>query len=481
MDKKINIKIIIIAAIVIVALIFSAALFKLEILGAGAILAVALLTLLFLSVLKYPILGPTWILLALPFERLLTVDMGGATVKPIHGVLVAVFIAWLILFVSGKINLKFPLPTVLAVIFWLVCLWSFSVSIDPSRTILVLLYLLIAIIGFWLTIQLVRDIDDIKVLAMVLIITAAILALFGFYQFAGDIVGLPSSVTGIKPGYDKGTFGFPRIHATFLEPLYYANFLFVPFYLAVSYFLAGGIKGKLKWFWALIISLLLLVSIVLTVARGAYIALIVSGLVLIIWQYRQFFKVKNLIVILSVFCLSAVLVLGFLNFSEPRAKDEFLAHIQLEDRTEGESVVSRVQAIDRALDAWYRAPVLGIGLGSYGLWELEDRGEVHLADYYPVVNNQYLETLAETGVIGLIILSIFIIVIFWRSIKAWFATSDTFLRATLSGLTIGVLAIFIQYITFSTIYIIYIWVFIGLLVAVQEIIFRAKAKNRIEN
>ena len=476
MDKQIAQKLIYYGALPLCALLLAVGMKFAGILAVGLLIAAVLGVLLFLAVARRPALGPIWIMLALPFERLLTVDVG-FTVKPIHGVIAVVLLAWLYLFITGHIKLRYPLITWLAALFWLVGLWSYSVSIDPSRTLLILAFWLIALMGFWLTVQFVQTKEDIKSIAVLLIVIAIILVIFGFYQFIGNIVGLPNSITGIRPGYDKTTFGFPRIHATFPEPLYFADYLFVPFYLAVAYFLYGGIKGKLSRLWALVASLLMLVGIILTVARGAYIALVVSGLVLVVWQYRRFFQLKNIIVVLSIFALSAVLVLGFLTFSEPRAKDAFLAHVQVDDRTKGESVVARVQASQRALDAWDHFPILGIGLGGYGPWELQDRGEVHIVDADPIVNNQYLETLAETGTVGFVVLLLIIITLLWRSIRAWLSTNDPFLRATLSGLTIGVLAIFIQYATFSTIYIIYIWVFIGLLVATQEIIFRSSLKE----
>ena len=55
---------------------------------------------------------------------------------------------------------------------------------------------------------------------------ALVAAVFGLYQFFGDMVGLPISATLLKFGYDKTTFGFARIQAFSQEPLYFSNYLY---------------------------------------------------------------------------------------------------------------------------------------------------------------------------------------------------------------------------------------------------------------
>lgn len=481
MDKKI---IVIIGKYLLGALAaFVALAFALKFLGTiGLILLLAAIlgVFIFLSVVRRPALGPVWIVLALPFERLLTVDFGAITVKPIHGVILVVFLAWLVTFLRNRIKMRIPSPIWLAALFWLVGLWSLSVSIDPSRTILVVLFWLVALAGLWLTVQMVQTEEDMKIVTIYLLITAAVIAVFGFFQIAGDMAGLPKEITGIKPGYDKTTFGFPRVHATLSEPLYYGNFLLVPFFLAVTCFLYGGIGKVISKNVAYFISLLLLISIVLTISRGAYLGLLVGAVVLVMWQYKRFFSKKNFIIILATLGLGAVLVLSFFMLSSSRAKDEISSHLTVQNE-QTESVVSRVTASERAYEGWQNSPWRGVGLGGYGLLELEEKYETYLTEYSPIVNNQYLETLVETGVLGFGFLVLIIAVVLWRSVKAWLVVKSDFLKAALAGLTLGFIAILAQYFTFSTIYIIYIWVFIGLLVAVQEIIFRTSAKNRIKN
>ena len=273
---------------VVLAVVMAGTLYVLGTPGLILLLAATVGAILFVAVIKNPALGILLIIATLPFERLLTVSVEGMTVKPVHFVIAVVGFAWLALFLLNRASLKTPLALWLALLFWLVGVWSYAVSIDPNRTLMVILFWFVALVGFWLTIQLTGETSILRKANIAVVIVAFIVALFGFFQIFGDLVGLPFEITGIKPGYDKSTFGFPRVHSTLGEPLYYGNYLLVPFFLAVCYFLYGGTKSITRNY-ALLISLLLLSSIVLTLSRGAYLGLGVGGLLLIIWQYKRFF------------------------------------------------------------------------------------------------------------------------------------------------------------------------------------------------
>jgi len=137
-------------------------------------------------------------------------------------------------------------------------------------------------------------------------------------------------------------------------------------------------------------------------------------------------------------------------------------------RLNTESVVSRKDASELAIEWWRVYPWRGVGLGGYGKLELEDKFQLQAEDYQPIVNNQYLETLVETGILGIAFFILFFGFVLVRSVQAWFVANNDFDRATLAGLTLGVIAILAQYATFSTIYIVYVWVFVALLIANQE-------------
>lgn len=172
--------------------------------------------------------------------------------------------------------------------------------------------------------------------------------------------------------------------------------------------------------------------------------------------------------------LSVGAVYQILESVSPDALDRFIGHAQLEDvlvKKQGESGFGRLQAFGQAIEAWETSPLVGIGLGNFGPYikhypvEKPDAG-------WDIVNNEYLELLAETGMLGLGSVLLLLIVIFSRSLTAYRAANDEYFRAVLVGLTAALVAIFAQYIFFSTFYIIHIWVLFGLIVGVQNLILK---------
>jgi len=68
------------------------------------------------------------------------------------------------------------------------------------------------------------------------------------------------------------------------------------------------------------------------------------------------------------------------------------------------SVNGRIMLWDYALDMFYEKPVLGMGLGSYNIYNYaQGTGQLQFA------HNQYLQFLAETGLIGCAVLLIIFI------------------------------------------------------------------------
>ena len=93
-------------------------------------------------------------------------------------------------------------------------------------------------------------------------------------------------------------------------------------------------------------------------------------------------------------------------------------------------------------------------------------------DGWKIVNNEFIEILAENGILGLFFFCLFILFLIVRSIKAIIITKDEYLRAILVGLLGAFIGVLVQYQTFSTLYIMHVWFLIGLMIAVQNMIFR---------
>ena len=117
------------------------------------------------------------------------------------------------------------------------------------------------------------------------------------------------------------------------------------------------------------------------------------------------------------------------------------------------------------MEGWQTSPVIGIGPGNFGPY-VEGYPDESPATGWDIVNNQYLELLAEGGLVSLGAFLLFIIVMFARALRAYRFETDSLRRGLLVGLIAASAAVLVQLNFFSTLYIIHIWVLFGLLGAI---------------
>ena len=394
--------------------------------------------------------------LFLPFERIPTLELGGYTIKISYVFAVLIFLYTLFFFRKIKLNLFDKSNT------YITALWIFSALIllfNPNcRSLLVLfmwafVFLIYFVFSKVLTNQKFREIA-----INITIFVSVLISIFGLFQFFGDSFGLSTKFTQLLPAYTKVIFGFPRIQSVGLEPLYFANFLLVPIFLSFSKYINRE-KFFNKYFW---IALLLLLNLGLTVSRGAYIAIVFTLLLFLIYLIISK-QAKKILGVISIALLSIVLTyLTIYKVNGQSASKGFREHsiVMFQDTNKDGSSMDRLETYKIAFGYFKEEPVLGNGLGSFGLHytPVEKQKE----GIYSTVNNQYIELLAENGLVGLALFLAFLVSLLMLVIKKMKLNkvSD---NNILVPVFLGCLAILIQYNFFSTLYIIYIWAFLALL------------------
>jgi O-antigen ligase len=394
----------------------------------------------------------------LPFEWIPTWEVAGFTVKMSYVLLVVLLpiglwhirkdLSWKSSSIADRFLLVFLLSS-FASQFW---------SPDLRRTgVIGALWVLMILAYFFLQKILSKQELYNRVVGALIAISVAV-SLFGLYQFFGDMYGLPLSSTGLRLQYSKVVFGFPRIQATALEPLYLANFLLVPFYLALSKWWQTG----KAWFAAA--GILILTIIVMGISRGAYLALLISLPLLLVFTVRMqsvlgrvpWKKIAGMIGISSVSIVLGLTIIRFASGSQ--ALNAFTEHAQVSDaQTEGASVDSRRDSYAKAIELFKQQPLFGHGPGSVGPLTKTNQAAFE-QNGYGLINNQYLELLAESGLIGTVLYVGFLLslcVVAFR--MAWREQS-----VELLFLIAGVFAVFVQYNFFSTLYILHIWFYLAL-------------------
>lgn len=414
----------------------------------------------------------------LPFERVPTIDVGGATLKINHLLIVFTLIACLFALLSRKIKIpKDPVRWFVG-FFLLTLIVSLPVAINMSRALQVYVFMLLMGVVYLIVSLGVRSEKILKLVVSGILWGALVAGFFGLLQFLGDMAGLPNEITLLKKGYDSSTFGFARIQAFSQEPLYFANYIFIPLLLLFFLNLRNSISAVFNRTLSYVLLITLLIDFILAVSRGAYLAAAVVLLAVVVTQAKSVINFKTVTITFAIIFFVGVGAYIALNQSESRALDEFIAHVAVEDRDDGESVVSRLSSADRAYEIFLDDPVIGIGLGNYGPSIAADPNQVPEEDGWAIVNNEYLEILAEGGIVAFLGFLLLIVAVFVRGIKAYLYSRASFSGAVMISLLIAFLAILVQYATFSTLYIIHVWFLIGLIGGISNYILN---KNEDKN
>jgi O-antigen ligase len=177
----------------------------------------------------------------------------------------------------------------------------------------------------------------------------------------------------------------------------------LPDYLALGILLSSGFilsiekTGKV---W-LIYKSIVLIAIVLLAPRGPLLSLILVSVIYYLFNRKLKFKWNAIIYLF----LISIFILYFGNGISSRLFSRFF-EISDSSSSAFSSVGSRLELFLSAIDSFFNSPIFGIGYGSFGIkfYGFEDRIEPH---------NIFLEILAETGIIGLALFLVFIIVIFY--------------------------------------------------------------------
>ena len=419
------------------------------------------------------------------FERFPSIEVSGFTLKISFLFGLSLIFAWLYRKIKNqKSKIKNPIVKSKLIFFslfafWLVILISLLINPLSFRSIAVFLLISFCFSLFLVLSNIRLSQKNIQKINLVIIWGSFIVCLFGFWQYFADLGGISSKWTLLQEHYTLKIFGFPRVHSTFLEPLLMANFLLIPICLIISLWLKKQIKTK---FFAPLLTIFLVIFIV-TISRGAYLALLVAGIFLVIFAFKEIFQWRKILLLLLILAISGLIAFGMIRVAGSQALANFVEQgetVVKKPEEQGFSTAHRLMTFKIAFQAFKEHPILGIGPGNFGSYYDNYPMESLPKTEHQTVNNQYLEILAENGILGLAAFILFLIILFIRSWRAYRITKNPLISAFILGATTALVGILAQYNFFSTLYIIYIWFLMGLLVAVQEIVSTKTRSNFLE-
>ena len=404
----------------------------------------------------------------LPFERIGGVSAFGFNVRLSQIALTAAWALFLHAWLLGRARVEWRHPSYLALAGFFAAVGLSLVNAENlPRALAVLAFTLFTASLAFLLPQVVRREHDFSRVRKAILISAALVSLFGLWQFAADMLGAPLWLTGLRDTYTRAVLGFTRIQSTAAEPLYFADYLLLPISLCGVWLLRGAKK-------ALALSLLMgvmLVDVFLTSSRGGWLGLGLTAIVLG-WLERGRLRdrkpmLRGVAIGLSALALGVLLLGRFFSPTGQTVPEIFFQHVT--NITGGAAYDDRAQTISAAFEAWHRHPWIGVGFGGYGPF-VSPFAYAAPAAGWPIVNNEPLELLAETGLIGLATFVIFLWTLFAEALRARKRDDgkDDVRSAVRSACLAALCGMLAQYQTFSTLYIMHVWFTIGLLLAASR-------------
>jgi len=435
---------------------------------------------------------PQWAILAiiflLPFERIPAWNMPwewGITLRLSQVVAIILVIVFIIKLINKQIDFSrvksfFQYSAVKAILLYLVLLLvSVIWAIDKEKTFLVFAFTSFTfIVGFlvyyWLNIKgnKIGNKHFFQRIEKVLFYSMILIAIFGLYQFLADSFGLNQFFSGLNSRYIQEVMGFPRVQAFSLEPLFLANYLLIPLGVLLGLFFTDRSK-LLNWQFNLAI-ISICIILILTVSRGGYIAASFLVILLAIIFKKQYsvtklFKLIGLMIAGIALAFILVLTSSYLITGSASGANNFLAHSSQVESEQGEKINSRQGTWIWAWKAFKEQPILGVGAGNFGPWMVEHG----FSGRQRVVNNQLLEVFTETGIVGGLLILWFIYSLFASVIKAYKKN-----KAIVWPIILIMIfsAFWVQYLSFSTLYIMHFWVVVGLILVSLDI--NRKSSNK---
>ena len=328
------------------------------------------------------------------------------------------------------------------------------------------------IMFYWLTYSVVNNRQILITSLRFFAIGAGVVTLYGLFQDIGYMLGFHTG-----QAFTETIWIVPRLNGTGKEPLNFANYLVLA--IPITFFLITLEKRKVMNNLLWLVFSLEVFALILTFALGGWIGLSVVILFSLVfgfhtvWRYRSRLLISGIAVALGIALMLNIypsLSLGFKAFG---AKIESLIGINyfgFDYSPSRYSVEDRKVLTAAAIKIFKQYPVVGVGLGNYTFHFNKYRPpQVQRYNFVTVANNQYLEVLAETGILGFIFYISFILMICWKSLQAILARPPSLLKNALTFIFCGLLGVLVQYLTFSSTPLNYFWISAGLLMAVINI------------
>ncbi|MGH9946088.1 MAG: O-antigen ligase family protein [Pyrinomonadaceae bacterium] len=311
-------------------------------------------------------------------------------------------------------------------------------SLDPFATRMFTVRLLVYLIFFAASLTFINSEKRVKLLVTLIVIFGSLIAFFGILQRLAN----PEAIYGIRPTPQAIPFG------PFVNQHHFAAMMEITIGLTLGLIFGGSVKRDRKPF-LMIAAVLMAIALVFTGSRGGVLSFagvfaFVAGATYLIGGGQKNRNSKNsgaskfgLIVAaaaLGLIVVGSVFYLG--------AGDSLIRGVGLSEGA-GDLSSGRLHFWQIALKIFAENPIFGAGLDAFGVAFSKFDTQSGL---FRVENahNEYLQFLAEAGVIGIIVVLSFVLLLFRNGLRTIANTRDPFLRSVAVGSLAGCFGILIH-------------------------------------
>ena len=300
------------------------------------------------------------------------------------------------------------------------------------------------VLWMFLGMNLVFNWRQLEWMADFFVAVCTLVALFGIYQY---FVGLEIPVTWIDSKVE--TTLKTRVYSIIGSPNILGSLMVLSIPVALA--LYKNCQAKLKQYYYLATMVVMLLCLVFTFSRGAWLGFMLAALLCGLWLDRRILVAMLLLVVLSPVVMPSVY--------------DRMAYMMSSDYQASSARGGRISRWTLALGAWDKQPATGVGLGRFG-------GAV-AARYYPedsfYVDSWYLKVGTESGWIGLGATGLFLLFVLGAARQGINLARSPNLQMLGSGFLAGMVGVLLHNLVENVFEVpmmaTYFWLFAGFVIA----------------
>ena len=318
-----------------------------------------------------------------------------------------------------------------------------SLSIDPSLTRFAVIKFVILAVFFAAAYTFINSQKRLQKIVLTIIISGTAMAIFGILQRLAN----PAAIYGIRPAGQAIPF------ASFVNQHHFAGFMEMTLGITLALIFGKAVKKDRQIFY-IFAAVIMGMAVVFTSSRGGMISMLgVTGLVILAVFLQKKKKIKtadgedeiesnfsrNIYLFGGGLTFIVILFGSVLLLGGDQSLMRGIGLVNAQDDLTG----GRTHFWSVALQIFKDNPIFGAGLDAfatafpkYDTWNGTFRVEN--------AHNDYLQILADTGILGFICVLSFIVLFFKQSLKTIVSSLDNFRRSAAIGATAGCFGILLH-------------------------------------